>query len=190
MSDLPEIHLSFEPFPIIRTPRLLLRAPSLGDADALFAFRSDPEAMRYIDRPLAKTPDDTRDLLGQMIAGFTANDSISWVISEHDSDLAIGTIGYWRVMRENARAEIGYMLHTQYHGKGYMQEAMTPVLQYAFRTMKLHSIEANINPANAASIRLAEKMGFVREAYFRENYYFKGRFIDSAIYSLLNPHRA
>jgi ribosomal-protein-alanine N-acetyltransferase len=51
--------------------------------------------------------------------------------------------------------------------------------------MKLHSVEANVNPSNASSIGLLEKCGFVREAYYRENYFYNGRFMDSAVYSLL-----
>jgi ribosomal-protein-alanine N-acetyltransferase len=53
--------------------------------------------------------------------------------------------------------------------------------------MRLHSLEANVDPANAASIKLLEKKGFLKEAHLKENVFFNGRFIDSAIYSLINP---
>ena len=64
---------------------------------------------------------------------------------------------------------------------------MKVVLDYGFNTLKIHSLEANVNPGNAASIKLLERNGFVREAYYRENYYYNGHFLDSAIYSLINP---
>ena len=67
-----------------------------------------------------------------------------------------------------------------------MQEALICIINYAFAVMGLHSIEANVNPGNLASIRLLEKLGFVREAYFKENYYYQGQFLDSAIYTLLS----
>ncbi|MBP6649301.1 MAG: GNAT family N-acetyltransferase, partial [Bacteroidia bacterium] len=76
-------------------------------------------------------------------------------------------------------------LHPDYQKQGIMAEALLKVLDYGFKTMKLHSVEANVNPENAGSINLLEKSGFVREAYFRENYYYDGKFLDSAIYSLL-----
>ena len=63
---------------------------------------------------------------------------------------------------------------------------MVAVLNYGFTVMELHSVEANVNPDNAASISLLEKNHFIREACFKENYYFDGRFLDSAIYSLLS----
>ncbi|MGE5859464.1 MAG: GNAT family N-acetyltransferase, partial [Ignavibacteria bacterium] len=58
-------------------------------------------------------------------------------------------------------------------------------LNYGFKVMNLHSIEANVNPDNKASIRLLERNNFTREAYFKENYFYNGKFLDSAIYSLL-----
>ena len=68
-----------------------------------------------------------------------------------------------------------------------MDEALKAVLHYGFYTMKLHSVEANIDPENATSKKLLERNGFIREAYYKENYFFEGKFIDSAIYSLLTP---
>jgi ribosomal-protein-alanine N-acetyltransferase len=68
-----------------------------------------------------------------------------------------------------------------------MHEAIQAVLNYGFSELKLHSVEANINPVNEASRRLLEKNNFVKEAHFKENYYFNGSFSDSAVYSLINP---
>ena len=61
--------------------------------------------------------------------------------------------------KESYRAELGYALHPDYHGKGIMQETMKEVLDYGFKIMKLHSVEANVNPENAASIKLLERNG-------------------------------
>jgi ribosomal-protein-alanine N-acetyltransferase len=57
-----------------------------------------------------------------------------------------------------------------------MDEVAKAVLDYGFNTLKLHSIEANINPENIASQKLLEKNGFVREAYFKENFFWQGKF--------------
>jgi ribosomal-protein-alanine N-acetyltransferase len=99
----------------------------------------------------------------------------------------IGTIGIFNIRKEHYRAEFGYMLHPDYHRQNLMQEAFQPVLEYAFTTMGLHSLEANVDPMNKASIGILEKNGFVREAYFREDFYWQGKFLDSAVYSLLAP---
>ena len=99
--------------------------------------------------------------------------------------ILIGTICIWKIVKEHYRAEIGYVLHPGYQGKGIMQEAMTVILNYGFKTMKLHSIEANVNPNNRSSIKLLKRNGFKQEAYFKENYYFNGVFKDSIIFSLV-----
>jgi [ribosomal protein S5]-alanine N-acetyltransferase len=92
--------------------------------------------------------------------------------------------------KEHYRAEIGYLLHGSLHGKGVMTEAMRAVLDFGFNTMQLHSVEAVVDPENAASIGLLQKAGFVREGYYRESFFFEGKFLDTAVYSLLTPVKA
>ncbi|MEO6328855.1 MAG: GNAT family protein [Ginsengibacter sp.] len=99
----------------------------------------------------------------------------------------IGTICFWNINKEHYRSEIGYALHPGYQGKGIMQQALIAVLDYGFKTMKLHSIEANVNPCNISSINLLERNNFIREGYFKENFCYDGKFSDSAIYSLIAP---
>ena len=143
--------------------------------------------MKYIDRPRAKSIEDARMLISKMDEALVKNEGITWGITLKPDLKIIGTIGYWRIMKEHFRAEIGYQLHFDLQGKGIMQEALIKVLDYGFNIMQLHSIEANVNPNNLASIKFLEKNNFIREAYFKENYYFNGQFLDSAIYSFINP---
>src|SRR5690606_18725591 len=99
-------------------------------------------------------------------------------------------IGFWRLLKEHYRGEIGYLLHPDFQGQGIMHEAFTPVLEYGFNKMNLHSVEANVYPANVSSKKVLEKNGFIKEAYFKENYFFNGEFTDTAVYSLVmnNAH--
>lgn len=180
------LELNFNPFPELVTERLLLRKITDNDDKALFEMRSDERVMQFIDRPLAKSIDDVRDLIKKINDGLEKNEGINWAISLQSSPLLIGTIGFWRTEKEHYRGEIGYMLHPDFQKKGIMQEAMVKVIDHGFNVMKLHSVEANVNPLNISSIKILEKNGFVREAYFKENYFSNGKFLDSAIYSLLN----
>jgi len=174
--------LNFYPFPILSTQRLMLRQISNNDANEIFSLRSDKKVMQFIDRPLATSIEDAFQLIQKM---NDTNEGITWAITVKDDATLIGTIGYWRIIKEHYRAEIGYLLHPDFQGKGIMQEAMTEVLKYGFKKMKLHSVEANVNPGNLASIKLLERNNFIREAFFKENYYYNGKFLDSVIYSLL-----
>jgi ribosomal-protein-alanine N-acetyltransferase len=181
--------VNFDPFPFLTTPRLSLRKISLADEDAIYALRSDPRVMEYLDRPRASSVKDARELIEKINTALNNNDGITWGICLKGEQELIGTIGFWRMMKEHYRAEIGYMLHPDYQGKGLMQEAMTTVIDYGFANMKLHSIEANVNPANEASLKVMAKNKFVQEAWFKENYFYNGRFLDSVIYSLLTPYK-
>jgi len=105
---------------------------------------------------------------------------------DDDSRRMIGYAGYIRHLAAHYRAEICYVLEPVFWGKGLMTEALHAVLQYGFQQMALHSIEANISPANTPSIKLVEKFNFRREALFKENWFINGKFVDSAIYSLKN----
>lgn len=180
---------NFSPFPIITTERLVLREITENDANEIFFLRSDANILTYLDKEPEKSVDETIAFIDRVKKGQLNNDSVLWGITYKENDSVIGTICYWRMQKEHYRAEIGYVLHPEQQGKGIMDEAMKGVIQYGFEIMKLHSIEANVNPDNKASMKVLEKNGFVKEAYFRENYYYNGKFIDSAIYSLLTPYR-
>jgi ribosomal-protein-alanine N-acetyltransferase len=181
------LNIDFTNFPILYTERLILKEITDKDAPVLFEMRRNPDIMKYIDRPIPKSIDDIHELIQKMEIMKSKGEGISWsIFKKENPDLKIGNIGLYRIIAEHYRAEIGYMLNTGYHQQGIMFEAIQKVIEFGFKEMNLHSIEANINPENMASRKLLEKAGFVREAYFKENYFFNGRFIDSEIYSLLN----
>ena len=181
---------NFSPFPQLTTERLLLRQMTLDDAPAVLRLRSNTDVMKYINRPLTQTVEEAEKWISVVIDTLEKNDGISWCISLKEKPAEhVGSIGLWRIEKENYRAEIGYMLEPHLQGQGLMYEAIVPVIQYGFEVMQLHSIEAHIDPRNAASAALLRKAGFVQEGYFKENYFLRGQFADTAVYSLLTPFR-
>jgi len=180
--------LNFHPFPVLCTQRLTLRSITLDDAAALYSLRTNPLVLKYLDRAMPSSIEEVVTQINNIQTMQLSNQAISWAITLNGKHDMIGTIGYWKITSEHYRAEIGYTLSPNYHGKGIMYEALCTVLQHGFKEMKLHSVEANVNPGNDASKGLLEKTGFVQEAYFKENYYYNGKFLDSAIYSLIAPN--
>ncbi|MEJ5994047.1 GNAT family N-acetyltransferase [Pedobacter sp. Du54] len=179
--------LNFKEFPILTTERLVLREHAITDAPTLFKMRTNEEVMRFIHRERPTTVQDIETFIESFNEGYRRGQHIAWVISlKDDPDQMVGSIGYWRTNFPNYRAEIGYMLHPDYWRKGIVSEALKTTIDFGFVDMKLHSIQANINPGNEASRQILLKHDFVKEAYFKEDYYFGGKFLDSEIYSLLN----
>ncbi len=180
------INLNFTPFPILETERLLLRCVAKEDVDEIFALRSNKETMKYIPRPLLKSKEDALEHIAMIVEKIENNEGINWAITLKGSSKLIGIIGHYRIQPEHYRAEIGYMLLPEYRGKGIATEAISKVVQYGFEIMKLHSIEAIIDPGNLVSAKVLENNGFVKEAHLRENEYFDSRFWDTVIYSILS----
>lgn len=178
--------LNFNPFHNLETERLLLRRVDVNDAEEILLLRGNPETMKYIPRPLTKTREDALEHIAMIDSKIDANEGINWAITLKGNPKLIGIIGHYRIQHDNHRAEIGYMLLPEFHGKGIVTEAVKEVIDYGFNVMKLHSIEAVIDPENVVSEAVLKKFGFVKEAHFREHEYYEGKFLDSVVYSLLN----
>jgi ribosomal-protein-alanine N-acetyltransferase len=180
------LEFNFLPFPILKTERLLLRQVNASDADTILSLRSNEEVMRYIPRPYLKNREDALALISMFDDKIENGIAINWGICTLDEpDKLLGIIGYYRMKPEHYRSEVGYMIFPEYHRKGIVSEALKKVVEYGFKEMELHSIEAILDPENTGSEKVLQKNGFVKEGHFIENEYYEGRFLDSMIYSLL-----
>lgn len=175
----------FEKFPVLETDRLILRSYDVTYASGLFELRTNAQVMAHMDAHPYKSEQDAVDMIEKNLQLFEQKNGIIWTLIEKSSNTYIGDFGYWRLIREHCRAEVGYLLHPDYWRKGFMKEAMNTLISFGFQRMNLHSIEANVNPENDASKHLLKSIGFKQEAHFRENYLFNGVFYDSLIFSLL-----
>lgn len=180
------LKFNFTPFPIIETERLLLKRITNDDVNEVFELRSNPETMKYIPRPLVKTTADALEHIAMIEEKIVTNVGINWGITLKGDPKLIGIIGYYRMQPENYRAEIGYMLSPEFHGRGIIPEAVNRLIRYGFDDLKLHSIEAVIDPENFASEKVLQKCGFVKEAHLKEAEFYEGVFLDKVIYSLLD----
>ena len=105
---------------------------------------------------------------------------------QRKSDQAlIGTCALHNLHLNSKRAEIGYALGRTYWRQGYMREALTVLIDYAFKSLGLNRLEADIDPRNAASENLLELLGFQKEGYLRQRWIVDGEVSDSVIYGLL-----
>jgi [ribosomal protein S5]-alanine N-acetyltransferase len=179
--------LHFTPFPILKTKRLLLRKMVLEDAPALFFLRSDESVLKYLNKEPSTGLQEIVYFISSINKSVDEDETIMWAITlKENPALLIGTVCFWNISKENHRAEIGYLLHPQYWGRGIMTETLLQVIDYGFSVLKFHSITAVINPDNTGSATILEKLGFVKEAHFKEDVFFRGKFLDSAVYSKLN----
>lgn len=179
-------YYNFSPFPEIKTGRLILRKLRLEDAPEIFFLRSDESVLKYLEREPVTSITVAKEFIQQIQSSVENGESILWAIAlDTKPGELIGTICFWHFQPENFRAEIGYVLHPQFWGKRIMKESIEAVLKYGFEKMQLHSVEARLSAGNVASAALLEKTGFIKEAHFREDVFFKGKFIDTLVYCRL-----
>ena len=183
------LKLNFTPFPILETERIILRKISLKDAPALFTIRANPEVMKYIAKPVAKEISEVKSLINKILYGIKSNNSIAWGIVLRNQENIIGTVSFHNIEKPHFRAEIGYHIHPDFWNKGILSEILPSVIDYGFNKMKLHSIEAQIDPENVNSKKLLLKNNFIKEAYYKGNYFFNEQFLDTEVYSLLKPNQ-
>jgi [ribosomal protein S5]-alanine N-acetyltransferase len=175
----------FDIFPVLESERLYYRKLIPGDAKDLFMIRSDDKTMEYMDTRKMETILEVDSFISSLLDDFNNKKGITWAIIEKSTDTFIGHFEFWNLKPQHCRAEIGYALNHKFWGRGFMTETLKTMIKFGFNELKLHSIEANVNPNNERSYKLLEKAGFKNEAYFKEDYLFNGIYLDSKIYSLL-----
>lgn len=149
--------------PVLTTERLILRSLKESDADEIYILRSDDIVNRWVDRDRARGKDDAIAFI-KKIGLLTANrKTFYWAVSLKENDSLIGTITLWNFNEEKNKAELGYELLPQHHRKGYMQEALKVVIEFAFNNLRLSAIEGWTHPENSPSINVLKNLGFERD---------------------------
>jgi len=173
--------------PTIDTSRLLLRGISAADVDSFYEIFSNPEVMRYWSTP----PLPDRDAAAEQVADiqnlFQRREMLKWGIALRADNRLIGSVTLFHPDFTHHRVELGYALGRAYWGRGYMQETLVAVLDFAFSALNMHRIEADVDPRNDASVKALERMGFQREGYLRERWHVDGEIQDAYFYGLLKP---
>jgi RimJ/RimL family protein N-acetyltransferase len=146
--------------PALETARLTLRAPCMGDFDAFAACIASPRA-RFIGGPSADDKSVWRAFAHMaglwVLRGYGP---FVWCLKD---GTPIGSGGPW-FPRGLPEPEFGWMLWSRDHeGKGYATEAMQSLIGWSFATLGLSSLVAYIDPANAASVRVAQRLGAVED---------------------------
>ncbi len=170
----------------ITTDRLLLRPIQKSDAKSVFRYRSDAFTNIY-QGWIPKTIDDVVSFIENRVSP-TININGTWfqlVIISKDDNTIIGDIGLHFIDPENKQVEIGCTIDKNYQKQGYASEALSGVFPYLFKTLDKHRIIASIDPRNEGSIKLVERLGFRKEAHFKESILQDGEWLDDLVYGML-----
>jgi RimJ/RimL family protein N-acetyltransferase len=171
--------------PSLRTSRLRLRPFNDLDATALFTLHSNAYVLRYWDSP----PWSERSRAEQFIATSReiseAGSGTRLAVDRVSDGVFIGWCSLNRWNPDFRSASMGYCFDEAAWGHGYATEAARALLQWAFDTLDLNRVQAETDTRNAASARVLEKLGFVREGTLREDCVVNGDVSDSWVYGLI-----
>ncbi len=171
-------------FPVLNSKRLCLREITEADIPAIFAIFGNDTVTKYYNCDTLKEEKEAEEFVDWYATIFEQKRGIRWGITLKPNSKVIGTCGF-NFFNPNGRANLGYDLNEDYWGQGIITEAVKMTMSYGFRTLQINRIEADVMLENAASIKVLDKVGFKREGIMREYGYWKGKYHDLYLYSLL-----
>jgi len=169
----------------LETPDFHLRPSAITDVEAMFTMLSDPESMKYWSDPPISSMEEAVKVLMEDLDSDAKGNSMCWAVTRKGENEMIGKVILFQFSMKNGRAEIGYLLDRKYWRQGVMKQALGAVIEFAFNTLDLHRIEADVDSENIPSIGLLETMGFEREGLFRDRWRVYGEWQDSVMLALL-----
>lgn len=176
---------SFQTFPRIETDRFILRKTEQRDVHELFELYSNDDVVKYTPLLPFSAEDEAWQEMNWHLEIYALQIGIRWIIEEKSSGKVIGTCGFLHYLKEHARTDLGYDLSPSYWRKGIMSEVAAPIIAFGFNSMKLHCIEAKVDPSNTASINLLCKLGFKQDSQPREFEFEDGNFIELLVFTML-----
>ena len=144
--------------PVVETPRLRLRPFTEADVAPLHALMQDPEVMRYVGDRRVPTLQETWRAVAGWVGHWTLRGYGMWAIEERESGAVIGRAGIINPA-DWPGPEVGYVLGRAWWGRGYATEAARAAMDWGFETIGFERLISLIDPANAASIAVAQRLG-------------------------------
>ena len=171
--------------PTLHTVRLQLRPFNDSDANALFALHSNAYVLRYWDSPPWSNRLRAERFITTCRQIAEAGTGTRLAVDRVSDAAFIGWCSLTRWNPDYRSASMGYCFDDAAWGQGYATEAARALLEWAFDTLDLNRVQAETDTRNAASARVLEKLGFVREGTLREDCVVNGEVSDSWVYGLI-----
>ena len=166
--------------------RVHLRPPRRTDQRV---FIDCAKQSRALHRGWVQAP-ETPTAFASYVARYHSTDpaprNVGFLVIRNEDGAIVGVINFSEIIRGAFHSGyVGYYAFAPYAGDGYMAEGFALALDHAFREMKLHRIEANVQPANIRSLALVERLSFTREGYSRRYVKIAGRWRDHVRFGML-----
>ena len=180
--------------PELESARLKLLPPSTSLAEKALEYQTHNRTFFEPWSPLRGdhffTHKGQQERLKRQLDAFVSMHEVRFFLfKKDDPEYLIGEIGCSNIVEGAAQCgTLGYQLHKDELSQGYTTEGLQAIIDFLFKEVKLHRLEANIMPRNEASVRVIEKLGFVKEGHSKDYLNINGNWEDHFRYAILNPN--
>lgn len=147
-------------FPLLITPRLVLRQLDANDAETLARFMGDRRVHRHLAQAVAHTTLEALDHIRSIRGAFLARQAVVWGIELRRSNTLIGTCGLYALTADNDHAEVSMYLDPEHWGRGYPLEIAAFVHAHARYELGLKHLHALVAPGNRAALNALRRSGY------------------------------
>jgi len=166
----------------LQRSRIYLRRVALSDQRA---FLAAARASRTLHRPWSRAPSTPRQFRAYVLRMHTPGNH-GFLVRLRGTGERVGVINVSNIVLGLFRSGyLGYYGFTGFERQGLMREGLLAVVRHAFKSLRLHRLEANIQPGNAASIALVRSCGFLKEGFSRRYLKVGGRWRDHERWAII-----
>ncbi len=155
---------------------------SINDVEAIHSYASNPDVSRFIGWKLMNTLEETTELVETMLKREIAGTHLYASVVIKNTQTIIGTVMVFDFDKITNQAEVGYVFHQDYWGKGYGTQCLSLISDFAFDILKLHKLHASVTDANIGSARMLEKNNFELEGRLKDHYYVDNKYYDALLF--------
>ena len=180
-----EIEQIYGDLPALETDRLLLRKITIEDLEGMYSYASNQVVAKYVTWNAHQFISDTKEFVEFVLSQYENRKIAPWGIEYKETGNFIGTIDFVSWLPHHNTAEIGYVIHPHYWGRGITTEAAKRVISFGFEKMDLVRIQARCLIENIGSARVMEKSGMTFEGILRKAIFIKEQHQDLKMYSII-----
>jgi len=174
-----------EQFNELESDRLFFRKVCLSDTEAVFEIGSDLEVLKFFPWKPHDELHDSEVMIEKILSKYQKGEFTTWAIEEKCDKKLIGLIYFVKIEEKNSTLEIVYVLNRHSWGKGFITEALTRLVKFAFEVLEVNKIQIGHIKGNIGSQRVIEKAKFTFEGVSREHILLNGQYQDVCNYSML-----
>jgi RimJ/RimL family protein N-acetyltransferase len=166
---------------------VVLRAFTADDVAVVRELSTDPYVPLVSTLPPSATEAEALDWIERNRGRWASGAGFSFAVADAASGAAVGQIGLWLAELPAGRASAGYLVVPSARGRGLAAQALTALTAFAWTVPGLHRVQLFVEPWNEASVRTAERAGYLREGLLRSHQEIGGRRRDMLLFAAVRP---